>query len=200
MKDALKSSEQATQTACKRSTYLNELVEAFRRSLYEDLELVTDDGLSLRTHGVILTSRSQVFRTMLELDSDTHEKCLRTQVPDIGHNELKLLIQFIYSGQITVEDLKDHALALLMAADKFNIALLKEICETYFLQTLTASNALDVLELAARLSSPELLEEAALSAIAKNYKLITLSNEYEEFAVKNPLLSVKVSRSIIDKI
>ncbi|KAH7443502.1 hypothetical protein KP509_02G037300 [Ceratopteris richardii] len=124
------------------------------------------------------------------------QKCLRTRVPDIVHNELKRLVEFIYSGQLTPEALKDHSKSLIVAADKYDVPQLMEVCEAYLVKTLNTENVLGILELSARLSSPAVLENAALKLILKNWKSIIFSDEYEEFALKNPLLALKVSRSI----
>ncbi|KAH7443124.1 hypothetical protein KP509_02G020800 [Ceratopteris richardii] len=124
------------------------------------------------------------------------QKCLRTRIPDIVYNELKRLVEFIYSGQLTPEALKDHSKSLIVAADKYDVPQLLEICEAYLVETLNTENVLGILELSARLSSPAVLESAALHVVLKNWKSIIFSNEYEEFALKNPLLALEVSRSV----
>ncbi|KAH7443130.1 hypothetical protein KP509_02G021200 [Ceratopteris richardii] len=179
----------------KRSSYLKKLLKALLEEVHEDIELVTDDGLSVGAHKAALTFGSKVFRSMLE-NKVLSQTCLRIRVPDIVHNELKRLVEFIYSGRLTPEALKDHSKSLMVAADKYDVPQLMEVCEAYLVETLNTENVLGILELSARLSSPAVLESAALNLILKNWKSIIFFDEYEEFALKNPLLALKVSRSV----
>ncbi|KAH7434996.1 hypothetical protein KP509_06G044200 [Ceratopteris richardii] len=85
----------------------------------------------------------------------------------------------------------------MLAADKYDVPLLIEICEAYLVDTMNTRSALEALEVASRLSSATVLKEAALSTIVHNSESILFSKDYEEFALKNPLLAVKVSQSVM---
>ncbi|KAH7443129.1 hypothetical protein KP509_02G021100 [Ceratopteris richardii] len=191
---ALASKARRLEDLAKRSTYSKKLLEALLKELYADIEQVTDEGLSLRAHKVVLSFGSGVFRSMLE-NKFIPRKGLRRRVPDLDHYELKGLVEFIYSGQLTPETLKGHSKSLIVVADKYDVPQLMNICEAYLLETLYTENAVGILELSVRLSSPAVLENAALDVILKNWKSIIFSNEYEEFALKNPPLALKVLRS-----
>ncbi|KAH7443125.1 hypothetical protein KP509_02G020900 [Ceratopteris richardii] len=128
----------------KRATYLKKLWEVLLEEVHADIELVTDDGLSLPAHKAVLTFGSKVFRSMLETKF-LSQKCLRTRVPDIVHNELKRLVEFFYSGQLTPEALKDHSKSLIVIADKYDVPQLMEVCEAYLVKTVNTENVLGIL-------------------------------------------------------
>ncbi|MCO5555353.1 hypothetical protein L7F22_034814 [Adiantum nelumboides] len=196
----IKQLEQAVGTASKQISYLGALGEAFTEGFHTDLELATDDGLSILVHKVIVATRSSVFRTMLEIDPYKEAKNSRVRIPEISHVELKHLVEFMYTGQLTMEALQDHSPGLMLAADKYDVPLLIEICEAYLIDTMSTKNALEVLDVATRLSSATSLKEAAMSTIVHNSETILFSREYEEFAMKNPLLAVRVSQSMMQQL
>ncbi|KAI5072612.1 hypothetical protein GOP47_0012718 [Adiantum capillus-veneris] len=196
----IKQLEQAVGTASKQISYLGALGEAFTEGFHADLELATDDGLSIQVHKVIMATRSSVFRTMLEMDSYKEAKNSRVRIPDISHVELKHLVEFMYTGQLRLEALQDHSPGLMFSADKYDVPLLIEICEAYLIDTMNPKNALEVLEVATRLSSATALKDAAMSTIVHNSESILFSREYEDFAMKNPLLAVRVSQSVMQQL
>lgn len=196
----IKQLEQAVGTASKQIGYLGALGEAFTEGFHTDLELATDDDLSIQVHKVIMATRSSVFKTMLEMDSYKEAKNSRVRIPEISHVELRHLVEFMYTGQLTLEALQDHSPGLMLAADKYDVPLLIEICEAYLIDTMSTKNALEVLEVSTRLSSATALKDAAMSTIVHNSESILFSKEYEEFAMKNPLLAVRVSQSVMQQL
>ncbi|KAH7295052.1 hypothetical protein KP509_27G030400 [Ceratopteris richardii] len=196
----IKQLEQMMCTAANKISYLGAIGEAFTQGYHADLELITDDNVSLRVHKVIMATRSSVFRAMLEKDIYKDDKVSRIHVADIGAMELRHLVEFMYTGQLTMDALQDHIAGLMLAADKYDMPLLIEICEAYLIDTMSTRSALDVLEVATRLSSATTLEEVAMSTIVHNSETILFSKEYEEFAVKNPLLAVKISQSVMKQL
>ncbi|KAH7443128.1 hypothetical protein KP509_02G021000 [Ceratopteris richardii] len=122
-------------------------------------------------------------------------KGLRRRIPDLVHNELKGVVEFIYSGQLKPETLEVHSKSLIVVADKYDVPQLRDMYEAHLVETLNRENVSGILELSAKLSSPAVLENAALDVILKNWKAISSSNEYAEFALKNPLLALKILRS-----
>ena len=141
-------------------------------------------------------SRSTIFRTMLEVDATDN---LRIHIREITHVELKYLLEFMYTGRLTIEALEGHSLGLMLAGYKYDIPLLVEICEIYLISILNLENALEALVTASRLNCANALKEAAMNMIVGNSDSLLFTREYEEFAMKNPLLAVKVSQSIMQQ-
>lgn len=91
-----------------------------------DLILVSRDGEEVPCHGLILTARCPPFKAMLASGlKETEER--RVEITDVGTEELKLLVKFLYTGDIT-EDVEDIAgtgtdvmKGVLIAADKYEL-------------------------------------------------------------------------------
>ena len=131
---------------------------------------------------------------MLEMDTNDE---LRIRIREISHTELKYLLEFMYTGQLTLEALEGHSCGLMLAAYKYDIPLLVEICEIYLINTLNVENALEALLITSQVSCANALKEAAMNLIVLNSDSMLFSREYEEFALKNPLLAVRVSQYIM---
>ena len=65
-----------------------------------DVTLVTDDFQKISAHKLVLASSSNVFRTVLEGRTD---KSLTLFLNDVSHEDLSLLMDFIYKGEVKVK-------------------------------------------------------------------------------------------------
>ncbi|CAA0824965.1 BTB/POZ domain-containing protein [Striga hermonthica] len=89
---------------------------------------------------------------------------------------------------------KEHLYSLAVAADKYDIAPLRKVCEHHLKESLSTSNALDILEISDRCSFQS-LRDATLDFIATNYKDITCSKRYNDFTIDNPHLASTITRA-----
>lgn len=103
-------------------------------------------------------------------------------------------MEFLYSGDLAEEKVKKHVYSLAMAGDKYAIPYLQKFCERYMLKSLNCGSALDVLEIA-EICSCRVLKESALDFIVRNLEEIVFSSGFEAFALKNPHLSVQITRA-----
>lgn len=115
-------------------------------------------------------------------------------LPELNHEELESFLEFLYNGDLTEERLSKHVYTLSLAADKYGISYLQKLCERHMHKYLSSSNALDVLEVADTCSF-QLLKENALNYIVKNMQEIVFFAKYDTFALKNPHLSVQITRA-----
>lgn len=113
---------------------------------------------------------------------------------ELSHEELESLMEFLYSGDLAEEKVKKHVYSLAMAGDKYAIPYLQKFCERYMLKSLNCGSALDVLEIA-EICSCRVLKESALDFIVRNLEEIVFSSGFEAFALKNPHLSVQITRA-----
>lgn len=121
-------------------------------------------------------------------DDDTIALC------DLNHEELETLLEFLYGGSLAEEKMNKHVYPLSIAADKYHIPYLRKLCELHMLRSLNPSNALDVLEIA-EVCSYRALKETALKFIVKNMEAVVFSATFDSFAVRNPHLSVQITRA-----
>eukprot|EP00931_Biecheleriopsis_adriatica_P108471 TRINITY_DN82795_c0_g1_i1.p1 TRINITY_DN82795_c0_g1~~TRINITY_DN82795_c0_g1_i1.p1 ORF type:complete len:374 (-),score=67.20 TRINITY_DN82795_c0_g1_i1:101-1222(-) len=83
----------------------------------------------VRAHSLVLMARSEVFSAMLS--TPMREGLEKTIViSDLGVEAVKSMLQFLYSGELTPDDLKsdEKALGILEAAHRYNIEDLVDIC------------------------------------------------------------------------
>ncbi|EOY20006.1 BTB/POZ domain-containing protein, putative isoform 4 [Theobroma cacao] len=144
-------------------------------------------------------ARSEIFKNMLDSDgckappSDTDTITLS----ELNNEELESLLEFLYTGNLPLDKLEKHVYSLYVAADKYEIPYLQESCESYMLNSLNASNAIDILEIADAQSN-KTLKETTLNFIIRNMKDIVSTTKYEVFASSNPALCMQITRAFVD--
>ncbi|PPE01672.1 hypothetical protein GOBAR_DD01328 [Gossypium barbadense] len=167
--------------------------------IHTDIKLKPNNGPCISAHKSLLAARSEIFKNILSSDNwkaqptDTDTITLS----ELSTEELESLLEFLYTGDLPADKFKNHVYALCAAADKYEIPYLQESCERYMLNSLNASNALDVLDISI-LYPKKKLKETTLNFIVRNMKSIVSSQKYEEFASSNPHLCVEVSRAFVE--
>ncbi|CAA0818077.1 BTB/POZ domain-containing protein [Striga hermonthica] len=141
-------------------------------------------------------ARSSIFRNMLDSDVCKAPPNYTITLPEFNHDELSSLLEFLYRGYLPREKLERHVYTLLVAADKYEIPFLKRFCEIYMLGSLSTSNALDVLEISDTCSNQS-LKDTALNFIVRNMEDVVFSERFDAFALKNPHLSVQITRAVV---
>ncbi|KAG6752088.1 hypothetical protein POTOM_044307 [Populus tomentosa] len=155
-----------------------------------------NDGPSIPAHRALLAARSEIFKNMLDSDAYKAPASDTIMLPELNHQELESLLEFLYSGSLPSEKLEKHVYSLTLAADKYDIPYLLKFCERHMLRFLNSSNALHVLEIADTCSN-KTLKETALSFIVKNMEDVVFSTKYEAFVPENPHLAVQVTRALL---
>jgi len=88
---------------------------------------------------LILSSRSPVFAATLEHDmKEKQEK--RVNIEDLCSEAVKNLLQFVYTDEVS--NISKMALELLPAANKYDTARLKTLCEEAAMSNLQVDNFL----------------------------------------------------------
>ncbi|XP_024018364.1 BTB/POZ domain-containing protein At3g56230 [Morus notabilis] len=156
------------------------------------------NGPSIPAHKAILAIRSEVLKNMLDSDSCKAPANDTITLSELSYEELKSLLEFLYSGSLPEEKMKKHVYALSLAADKYNIPYLQKMCERHMLDSLSLSNALKILEVS-DVCSFRRLKETVLKFVGKNMREIIFSPAYDAFALKNPHLGVEITRALLNK-
>lgn len=117
-------------------------------------------------------------------------------IPELNHEELECLLEFLYSGTLDPQKLEKHVYALSLAADKYEIPYLHKHCERYMLSSLCISNALDVLEIADACSSQE-LKNTTMKFLVENIGDVVLSDRFQAFVHASPQLTVQLTRASV---
>ncbi|KAG4920179.1 hypothetical protein AAZX31_18G021700 [Glycine max] len=179
--------------------FLRGFVSAFKAQIHTDI-LVSPGrhGPPIPAHKSVLGARSEIFKNMLECDECKAAPSNSITIPDLNHEELESLLEFLYSGTLGVEKLEKHVYALSQAADKYVIPHLLKHCERYLLSSLSTSNALETLEIADTCSNHN-LKETTLNFLVKNIEHMVPSPKFETFVHRSPHLTVQlVTRAFVN--
>ncbi|ESQ52761.1 hypothetical protein EUTSA_v10017581mg [Eutrema salsugineum] len=182
-------------------------LDGFRKLLKEqwqaDVRLKAGDSDertgAISAHKLVLVARSKVFKNILETDGCKASANLETvTLSEMKHEELEALVDFMYSpdGSISFESLKKHDRSLYLAADKYEIPHLRDLCRIHLISSLKSSNALDILELA-QIPFDKALNDAAFTTIKNNISTIASSAEFKLFVVNHPNLSVEIMKEAL---
>ncbi|CAA7054367.1 unnamed protein product [Microthlaspi erraticum] len=154
----------------------------------------SDEGATISAHKLVLAARSKVFRKMLEHEEFKASFGMETiTLSEMKHEEVKALVEFMYSDD-SMPCCGVHARSLYLAAGKYEIPHLRDLCRKQLISSLNESNALDILELA-QIPFENALNEAALGCIKTNITKIASTDEFKLFAASNPNLSVEIIKA-----
>lgn len=119
---------------------------------FGDLTL-TVCGKKVLVHKAILAARSPVFADKLETCNQN-----RLDITDIGYEELREMVHYMYTGRSRNAD--RLSVTLLEAADKYGLIGLKRICENALSSMLNIDNVFKILACASRHNAEELKTRA----------------------------------------
>lgn len=112
-------------------------------SIHADVTINTADG-SVQAHKAILSATSPVFHSMFLHDLREKESSM-IDIEDMSTESCKALLSYLY-GTLKQEDFWKHRLALLGAANKYDIVDLKNACEESLLEDINSGNVLERLQ------------------------------------------------------
>ncbi|TKY56136.1 BTB/POZ domain-containing protein [Spatholobus suberectus] len=127
------------QTVAAQST-LRCLSRMLEEAIHADLTIITADG-TLRAHKAVLSASSTVFHDLYLHNGDEKETST-IHMEDMSQESCMSLLSYLY-GTIKQEDFWNHRLALLGAANKYEIGDLKDACEESLLEDLNSGNVLE---------------------------------------------------------
>lgn len=106
------------------------------------------DGSSwhLPAHRLVLTSMSEVFRKMLEVDM-SEKNCGQITIKDSSPLTVKYFLKYLYMGTLDFNGWTE-AVELMKIAHKYSVQTLVTLCESYLTTALTFANACYLYEIA----------------------------------------------------
>jgi len=150
-------------------------------------------------HRSILSVRSPVFAAMFQ--SDMIENSSRiVDIKDTKPEVVKEMLHFIYHGTTSTKNVKDELVwDLLVAADQYQLNLLKNKCEEKMCSTLDVNNSVEMLVLA-DLHRTFKLRKMSLMLVADNMKTIVNTDVYKEFNARHPDLALEITKALVQKL
>ncbi|XWS09599.1 hypothetical protein CRYUN_Cryun39dG0003500 [Craigia yunnanensis] len=145
--------------------------------IHTDIIINASDG-SIGAHRAVLAARSPVFRSMFS--HNLQEKELSTiNISDMSIEACLAFLGYIY-GNIKHEEFLTHRLALLRAADKYDISDLKEACDKSLLEDIDAKNVLERLQNAALYQLPK-LKSSCMQYLVRFGKIYDIRDDFNAF-------------------
>ncbi|KAG1363178.1 BTB/POZ domain-containing protein [Cocos nucifera] len=116
------------------------LSRMLEENIHADVTISTSSG-ALKAHKAVLAASSPVFESMFLHDLKEKESST-IEIEDMSLESCAALLSYIY-GTIKQDEFWKHRLSLLGAANKYNIAGLKQCCEESLLEDINSSNVLE---------------------------------------------------------
>jgi speckle-type POZ protein len=147
-------------------------------------------------HSAIIASASPVIRAMLETDKFKEGRAREVEVDDIGPAVFKEMLRYLYTGKDPRLNEHDMAEQLFLAADKYQIEALKNLCEQRLIRKLNVETAVHCL-IVAHLHTATLLSETSLEFLVEHKKEVRIRPEWKELMNNHPdLFFLAVNRMI----
>jgi speckle-type POZ protein len=147
----------------------------------------------IAAHKVILAARSPVFDAMFQRDRKEN-KTNEAEITDVTPAAFKTLLRFIYTGHCEVDNLAEE---LLVAANKYDIPDLKQICAKELRFQLTVDNAVRLLVLS-DLHQAEDLKDGAMRFINKNAAAVMKTPSWSNFPKTHQHLIFELYRKLVE--
>ena len=170
--------------------------KAFSESDCSDLHLVCG-GKVFNCHEFVLSARSPVFRAMFHHDM-TESKTKNIIISDFSPDVIVKMLQFIYSGRVVLDEQSELIGELLKAADKYELGMLKKVCEDKLCDAMDLKDSVRNLILGDMVGAQKLMK-SALQHLASNMSSVIDTEEWKSCAKHHPALVTEVMRIIVDK-
>ncbi|GER45944.1 BTB/POZ domain-containing protein [Striga asiatica] len=158
-------------------TALTCLGRMLSEGIHTDIEINASDG-SVRAHRAVLAARSPVFRSMFSHDLREKENSA-VDLPDMSIEACRALLHYMY-GSIGPDEFSAHRLALLWAADKYDISDLKDACHESLLEDIDTNNVLERLQNASLYQLPK-LKDGCMRYLVRFGKIYEIRDEFSLF-------------------
>lgn len=168
-----------------------DLETLFREGKLADF-LIIAGGREISCHKAVLAARSPFFAAMFQEHTEEAQQN-RVKFEDLDSDVIDEMLHYIYAG--VSPNLKEMAPDLLAAADRFQLAGLKEMADQVLRVSLNNDNACRVLVLADMHGAKELKQEA-VRYVAQNKTQVIQTDGWQQMIVSNPALVTEVVAAI----
>lgn len=83
---------------------IEEIRQWFICDTFADMTIICEKGVPVKAHRLVLASASPLVKRLLEDEIATSEgNSVTIQIPDIDESHMKIVLTFLYTGQVNVE-------------------------------------------------------------------------------------------------
>ncbi|KAJ3586974.1 hypothetical protein NHX12_013365 [Muraenolepis orangiensis] len=153
------------------------------------------EGQEFPCHRTVLAAASTYFRAMFA--GTLRESAMdRVELHEVSAELLRLLVDFCYTGRVTVS--QDNVELLLKTADLFQFPSVKEACCAFLEQRLDVSNCLELQDFAEAFACRD-LAASARRYVLKNIMELAKGTEFERLTWKRLLEFMSDDQLCVDK-
>jgi hypothetical protein len=153
------------------------------------------DGPPLRAHRWLLAARSSVLAVSLTAPAWNLPRA-PIKVPDFDAATFERFLRFLYTEDAALVAARADALALLPAADKYDVHSLRAACEATLATELTPENVTEAFALATRHGAGA-LKEATAGFIRTHLAEVVATPGWARLVQETPLLQVELVQSLV---
>ena len=167
--------------------FINLAAKLYGQNEFSDVKIVCN-GKCFECHKLVLISQSDVLKTMIKnksLIEKQFEGVMEINENDFSSDTMEQILYYLYFQK--VKDNKVINTDLMIAADKYNIKGLLDVCTNYLGSNLSEENALNVLVKAELLDQKKLFD-AASKFVCNNIGKVNKTSAWEEMFQKNPTM------------
>ena len=155
---------------------------------FNDVIIKTDNNQKIPANRMVLSCYSTFFEKMFK--SKMKEQYQHSvYVKGIEEKSLKPLIDYIYSGQITINS--DNVMSLLAGADYLQLDEVKDFCFDFMEEKLTSDNYFTFLNLA-NLYNSDSVKNKVYNFICSNYETLTETEDFKNLSNVNLTTSISM--------
>ena len=173
-----------------------QLGDLFTGKQLADVKIVCE-GQTFDCHQAILAARSPVFMAMFQSNMKEKET-KKVSIDDFKAEVVSEMLNFIYTGNVSTKDIGKIATELLAAADKYQLDLLKKLCEERLCSTLKVTNCVEYLVFG-DMNQTFKLRSKALKLVAENVDSIIDTDVFKDLFKQMPELAWEVMKAQIKK-
>lgn len=170
------------------------LLSMYKDDSFKDVKFVIGQigDQSIMAHRAVLALRSEVFRSMLTLDTKEKKEGI-IRIEDTNAPSFEAFIKYLYTNE-KIDKIEEVASDLVVLADKYDIQCLKKRCEIYLSGTINVDNATSLLIKADKYNCHLLKEQAIFFIKSQLYKL----KEHLPDLQQDPHLLTELLQSLAD--
>jgi speckle-type POZ protein len=147
-------------------------------------------------HSAIVVSASPVICAMLEKDNFKEGRTKTVKIDDIDPAVFREVLRYLYTGKSPKLDEDDMTEPLFLAADKYQIEALKDLCEQSLIAKLNVPTVVHFLVVAHLYTAPQLLE-ASLKFLVSHKTEVWTRVEWKELMKTYPDLFFLASHRMV---
>lgn len=139
---------------------------------FSDVTLVVENE-RIHAHRVVLASGSEYFKKMFS-SGMKESKQREITIPNVSKNAFMLLLEYLYTGEISDQATLEDLLNLSQAGDMFDLPRLQDLCAEDAKEELTIDTAADFLR-EADMHNCRLLKETSMEYVRQNFEQISVT-------------------------